>query len=82
MLTDKTIIGTRGEILPKKKLRQVAGFKPGDHVVLEARKGQIIVRKVFSPAEIVARRPIGRITSDELERELDKEGQSWESMVK
>lgn len=82
LVTDKTTIGTRGEILPSKSLRQVAGFKPGDHVFLEAREGQIIVRKVFFPAEIMARPPIGRVTADELERELDEEEKVVESMVK
>ncbi|MFX0170475.1 MAG: ATP-binding cassette domain-containing protein, partial [Candidatus Hodarchaeota archaeon] len=42
-IEDKVIIGKKGEILPKKPLRDFAGFKPGDEVLIEAYKGQLII---------------------------------------
>ena len=81
MVSHTTTVGKRGEILPKKTLRQAAGLQPGDTVQLEAREGQITIRKVHSPAEILARKPVTRSTPRDLEAELDEEGRHQETMV-
>lgn len=81
MVSYTTTVGIHGEILLNKVLRLAAGIQPGDTVQLEARKGQLIVRKVFSISEILARKPAAKISPDNLERELEEEGRLNEKMA-
>ncbi len=37
--------------LPKKALREVSGISPGDKVLIEARKGELLIKKVYSVEE-------------------------------
>ncbi len=79
MVTDDVvIIGKKGEILPKKKLRKVAGILPGDRVLIEARTGELVIKKIFSVNEALALPIIASGAPDEMEKELEEEGQRQE----
>ncbi len=80
--SEKTIVGKRGEILAKKNLRDAAGIRPGDEVLIEATSGQFLIRKIPTIAEILQRPPIARVTAQQLEKELDEESRLQEEKVK
>ncbi|MBN2152675.1 MAG: AbrB/MazE/SpoVT family DNA-binding domain-containing protein, partial [Candidatus Lokiarchaeota archaeon] len=73
-----TTVGKRGEILPKKALRKIAGFRPGDRVLVEARENQIVINKILSVDEALAMSVIAKGTPAQLEAELDAEGSRHE----
>ena len=70
---DKTIVGKKGEILPKKSLREVSGIKPGDEVLLEAHEGQILIKKIYSVDELLEMPIIVEGTAEEIEKEIEEE---------
>lgn len=51
-IKDEVIIGKKGEILPKKQLRERAGFHPGDKVIIMAYPGELVIKKVYSIKEL------------------------------
>lgn len=71
---DRVKVGKKGEILPKKSLREVAGIHPGDQVLIEAHPGQIVIKKIYTIDELLAMPVIAEVTADEIEKELEKEG--------
>ena len=77
-MEEETTVGKRGEILPKKALRKIAGFRPGDKVLVEARVNQIVINKILSVDEALALPVIARGTAVQLEAELDAEARDHE----
>lgn len=77
-MEEETTVGKRGEILPKKALRKIAGLRPGDKVLVEAKVNQIVIHKILSVDEALAMPVITRGTPAQLEAELDAEGKSHE----
>ena len=54
MTIDKKVkVGKKGEILPKKPLREISGINPGDNVLIEAHPGQLIISKIYSVEELL-----------------------------
>lgn len=72
-IQDKTIVGKKGEILPKKPLRDIAGIKPGDEVLIEAFKGELIIKKIYSIEEALSMPVIDTGTPTSIEKELEEE---------
>ena len=70
---DKTIVGKKGEILPKKPLRDVSGIKPGDEVLIEAHQGELIIKKIYSVEEALAMPTIASGTPASIEKDIEKE---------
>ncbi|MHA2365785.1 MAG: AbrB/MazE/SpoVT family DNA-binding domain-containing protein [Candidatus Hodarchaeales archaeon] len=80
-VSDETIVGKKGEILPKKGLREVAKINPGDRVYMEAREGELLIRKIYSVEEALSLPIISKGTAEEIEKELEEEGSNQERMV-
>ncbi|NVM30249.1 MAG: AbrB/MazE/SpoVT family DNA-binding domain-containing protein [Candidatus Helarchaeota archaeon] len=74
----ETKIGKKGEILPKKGIRDAAGLKPGDKVLIQAHEGEIIVKKIYSIDEVFEMPVIATGTPEGIEKELEEEGKLQE----
>ena len=72
-IQDKTTVGKKGEILPKKLLRDMAGINPGDEVLIEAFKGELIIKKIYSIDEALSRPDIDSGTPTSIEKDLEEE---------
>jgi bifunctional DNA-binding transcriptional regulator/antitoxin component of YhaV-PrlF toxin-antitoxin module len=78
VLIEGTIIGKKGEILPKKRIRKMAGLAPGDKVIIEGYPNKIVIRKVLSIDDVFALPEIARGTPREIEEQLHAEGELQE----
>ena len=72
-IQDKTIVGKKGEILPKKPLRDMAGINPGDQVLIEAFKGELIIKKIYSIEEALSMPVIDTGTPNNIEKDIEEE---------
>ena len=73
IVKDLTIIGTKGEILPKKKLREAAGLFPGDQVIIQASSNELIIKKVLTVEEAFKLPIIDSGTPEEIKIQIKKE---------
>lgn len=80
VLSDESVIGKKGEILPKKPLRDISGLNPGDKVYIEALPGKLVVHKVYTVKELFNRPKIGTITPQNLDQELAQESDHQEAL--
>lgn len=80
-IQDKTIVGKKGEILPKKPLRDASGIKPGDEILIEAHQGKLIIKKIYSIDEALAMPIIAAGTPDNIERDIEKERDIQEKLT-
>lgn len=80
-IQDKTVVGKKGEILPKKPLRDASGIKPGDEILIEAHKGELIIKKIYSVEEALAMPIIATSTPDNIERDIEKERKIQEKLT-
>lgn len=81
LLDDVIIVGKKGEILPKKNLREIAGISPGDRVVIKASPGTLIIDKIYSAKELLAMPIIASGTAEELENEINEEAKKQFDMM-
>jgi len=81
-IKDKIIVGKKGEILPKKRLRDAAGIKPGDEVFIEAHQGELIIKKIYSVEEALAMPTIATGTPDSIEKDIEAERELQEKIKK
>ena len=72
-IQDKTTVGKKGEILPKKLLRDVSGIKPGDQVLIEAHQGELIIKKIYSVEEALTMPIIATGTPESIEKDIEEE---------
>ncbi|MFX0140299.1 MAG: AbrB/MazE/SpoVT family DNA-binding domain-containing protein [Candidatus Hodarchaeota archaeon] len=72
-IKEKIIVGKKGEILPKKPLRDLAGIKPGDEVLVEAYKGELIIKKIYSVEEALSMPIIATGTPESIEKDIEEE---------
>ena len=70
----ETIVGKKGEIIPKKKIRNIVGISPGDRVLISASSNQLIIKKILSIDEIFELPIIAAGTPSIIESELEEEG--------
>ena len=80
-IKDKIIVGKKGEILPKKPLRDAPGIKPGDEVLIEAHQGEIIIKKIYSVEEALAIPTIATGTPESIEKDIEEERQLQEKLT-
>ena len=80
-IQDKTIVGKKGEILPKKPLRELAGINPGDEVLIEACKGELIIKKIYSIEEALNMPIIASGTAESIEKDINKESALQEKIT-
>jgi bifunctional DNA-binding transcriptional regulator/antitoxin component of YhaV-PrlF toxin-antitoxin module len=78
-MEDEIIVGKKGEILPKKPLREFAGISPGDRVLVEASPNKLVINKILSVDELMELPRISRETPEEIEKQLDEEGRNQEA---
>ncbi len=78
---DKIIVGKKGEILPKKPLRDIAGIKPGDEVLIEAHQGEFIIKKIYSVEEALAMPIIATGTPESIEKDIEAEREMQEKLT-
>ncbi len=67
--------------MPKNAPREVSGISPGDKVLIEARKGELILKKVYSVEEATGLPTITEDTPEDIERDLEEEGRRQQEMV-
>jgi bifunctional DNA-binding transcriptional regulator/antitoxin component of YhaV-PrlF toxin-antitoxin module len=72
-MTEKAIVGSKGELFPPKKIREKAGFKPGDEIIFEALEGVIIAKKKISILDALALPKYMKISPEEWEQESIEE---------
>jgi len=80
-IQDKTVVGKKGEILPKKPLRDIAGIKPGDEVLIEAFKGELIIKKIYSIEEALKMPIIATGTPSSIEKEIEEQRKIQETFT-
>ncbi len=80
-IQEKSVVGKKGEILPKKVLRELAGIKPGDEVLIEAFKGELIVKKIYSIEEALSMPIISKGTPESVEKDIEEEGKIQEKFT-
>lgn len=62
-------VGKKGEIVLRKAIREEAGIKPGDYIILStSKKGEITIRKIGSAKEFLEMPKLIKISKEELEK--------------
>ncbi len=70
---DDTKVGKKGEILPKKPLRELSGIKPGDRVLIEANPGKLVIKKIYSAEEALKMPIIAEGSAESIEKDIKQE---------
>jgi len=81
IIEDKIKVGKKGEILPKKQLRDVSGIKPGDDVLIEAHPGELVIKKIYSVEEALSMPKIARGTPQSIREDIRKELRRQEQLT-
>ena len=55
-MTSIAVVGKKGELILKKKEREIANIKPGDKVLIIGMLGEIIIRKVPDIEQLLKRK--------------------------
>lgn len=79
-IRDESMVGKKGEILPKKSIRNFSGINPGDKILIEAYPNKIIINKILSIDEAFELPTISKGSPKEIEKELDEEGKYQEEL--
>nr|MDO8109947.1 hypothetical protein [Candidatus Sigynarchaeota archaeon] len=80
-MIDELFVGKKGEILPKKPLRDVSRIEPGDHILVEASPNKLIITKILTIDELLELPRIAKGTPKEIESELDEASSLQEAEV-
>ncbi|MHA2271981.1 MAG: AbrB/MazE/SpoVT family DNA-binding domain-containing protein [Candidatus Hodarchaeales archaeon] len=78
--TEKAIVGKKGEIYTRKRLRDLAGIEPGDEILIEASPGELRIRKILSLQELLELPKISSGTVEEIERDIEETFKGQESL--
>lgn len=62
-------VGSKGELFPPKEIREQVGLKPGHSVVYRVVNGRLIVEKILTPEEILAKPSKVVVSLEELKRD-------------
>ena len=79
-IQDEVTIGKKGEILAKKQLREISGLSPGDKALVIAKKGELIIKKIYSIKELFQLPVIATGTPEEIEKEIEEENKNQERL--
>lgn len=71
--TDTSKMGKKGEILPKRVLREIANIKPGDKIMIEASPGELRIRKILTVDEIFELEKISRDVPEDMDKQIEEE---------
>ncbi len=78
---DATKVGMKGEILPKKPLREIAGIKPGDNIMILAYPGKLVIQKIYTPEELLSMPKIAKGTVKSIKKDIRKEAKLQEKIT-
>lgn len=81
IIEDKVKVGKKGEILPKKSLRELSGINPGDDVLIEAHPGELVIRKILSVEEAFSMPKIAKGTPESVKKDIQKELKRQEKLT-
>ena len=82
MLIDKNSrVSKKGEILPKKLLREFSGIKPGDSILIEAQPGRLIINKIYSIDELLEMPILSEGNAENIEQEIEEEVKNQEKII-
>ncbi len=80
-IDEESKVGKKGEILPKKPLREFSGINPGDKVLIEAQPGRLIINKIFSVEELLEMPIISQGTAANVEKDIEEEVKLQEKLT-
>lgn len=80
-IDENSRVGKKGEILPKKSLREFSDIKPGDNILIEAQPGRLIINKIFSVEELLEMPIISQGTAESVEKEIEEEVKNQEKLT-
>jgi len=80
-IEEESKVGKKGEILPKKPLREYSGINPGDKVFIEAHPGRLIINKIFSVEELLDMPIIAEGTAESVEKDINEEAKLQEKLT-
>lgn len=69
-IEEQTKVGKKGEIRPKKPLREFSRINPGDKIMIEALPGKLIINKIFSVEELLNMPVISEGTAEHVEKDI------------
>ena len=81
IIDEKVKVGKKGEILPKKPLREISGIRPGDNVLIEAQPGRLIINKIFTVKELLEMPIISQGTVESVEKDIEEEMKIQEKLT-
>ena len=80
-IDEESKVGKKGEILPKKPLREFSGIYPGDKVLIEAQPGRLIINKIYSVEELLNMPVISKGTAESIEKDIEEEMKLQEELT-
>jgi bifunctional DNA-binding transcriptional regulator/antitoxin component of YhaV-PrlF toxin-antitoxin module len=80
-LYEESTVGKKGEILPKKGIREYLNLNPGDHVIIEATPTEMVIKKIYSIEELLKMPRIGKGTPAEHKRLIREEIEEHEKHI-
>ncbi len=66
-------MGKKGEILPKRALREIANIKPGDKIMIEASPGELRIRKILTVDEIFELEKVSKDSPEDIDKQVKEE---------
>jgi len=58
-------VGSKGELFPPKKLREILGLDSNMRVLYKIRHGKLVVEPIFGPEELLEKDPKLKISDEE-----------------
>ncbi len=80
-IDEKVKVGKKGEILPKKPLREISSIRPGDNVLIEAQPGRLIINEIFTVEELLEIPIISQGTVESVEKDIEEEMKIQEKLT-
>ena len=81
IIDENSRVGKKGEILPKKALREFSDISPGDKILIEAQPGRLIINKIYSVDELLEMPIISEGTAESIEKEIEEEVKKQEKLT-
>lgn len=65
-------VGKKGELYVGKKARDVAGLKPDSKLLCVAKEGEILIKAIPDPVDLLKLPPVVRVSVEEVEKEFEE----------
>ena len=80
-IDENSRVGKKGEILPKKALREFSNINPGDKILIEAQPGRLIINKIYSIDELLEMPILSQSTAESIEKEIAEDVKNQEELT-